>query len=241
MANPLAITPHAAGAEVATGQGPAVDIGSLRTALRLLLEVSAVAGTDSPSLVVALETSANGLTGWRQIGAFDAVGATAHARRTFAECERYIRAAWTITGTGPSFTFELTGEAHVLYASPSDVGRFTLPPAATEVLAAHDLADGLLRATSEADDNLASAYTLPLTAWGESLRGVVADMGGYYALKLRGFDPDGDPLTVKGHTDGLAWLRRVARREIRPPEIIDSTPTVQEGGFVVTGKPRRGW
>lgn len=242
MANPLAISLHTSGAETVSGFGAAVDIGAIRSCARLLLDVTAIVGT-LPSIVVSVETSVNGTTGWRSVGQFDTVAALASQRRTFAQCERYVRASWTISGTGgPAFTFAVTGEAHVLYATPDDLVRSALPAEALVNVAPYAQADALLSVTDEADGYIGGAYTLPLTAWGEDLRMHVAAMGAFAVLKRRGFDPSGkDELIVKGRDDAIAWLRRILNGQLAPPGLVDSTPDEYEGGAYVVTRARRGW
>lgn len=91
------------------GQGEAVDMGD-RSTLRLTLNVSAVEGT-APSLAVAVETSEDGSTAWREAGAFTARSTTGSQRIVVPGCDRYVRAAWYIDGTTPAFTFSVLGEA----------------------------------------------------------------------------------------------------------------------------------
>lgn len=92
----------------ASTTGPAVP-SSNYTTLRLTLAVSAVGGT-TPSMTVNVQTSDDGAT-WNTLASFPAVTAAGSTRRTFAGVDRYVRATTTITGTTPSFTFGLTGEA----------------------------------------------------------------------------------------------------------------------------------
>ena len=73
----------------------------------------AAAGVFGTTLDVAVETSAdNGATDtWRSIGSFTQATSTTTQRKSFAGCDRFIRASPTIGGTTPSFTFSVTGEA----------------------------------------------------------------------------------------------------------------------------------
>lgn len=242
MSNPLPVTLHASGAQGSSGAGAAVDIGTLRSCAKLLLLVSAASGT-LPSLIVSIDTSVDGLSGWRSIGQFDSQTTTASQRRTFAQAERFIRASWTIAGTGgPSFTFAVTGEAHLIYATPDDITRTALPPEALVNVPPYAQADALLAATAEADGYLNAQYTLPLTAWDDDLRMHVAAMGTFAILKRRGFDPSGkDDLVVQGRADAISWLRRIMDGGLEPPGIVDSTPDAYDGGAVVVTQPRRGW
>lgn len=74
--------------------------------LRAQLNVTAASGT-TPNLVVVLETTIDG-TNWDTIGTFAAK--TAAGREVILVnpvIGRRVRARWTITGTTPSFTFEV--------------------------------------------------------------------------------------------------------------------------------------
>ena len=81
--------------------------------VRLDLIVSAASGT-TPSMTVAIETSYdNGVTdAWRNVGTFPAVTAAGTTRRSFGPVDRWVRAnPSTVSGTTPSFTYSLAGEA----------------------------------------------------------------------------------------------------------------------------------
>lgn len=95
-----------------TGTTTGVELDDKGT-VRLALAVTAASGT-TPSMTVTVQTSYdNGATDpWRTAGsAFPAVTATGTTRQSFAGCDRFVRASYAITGTTPSFTFSITGEA----------------------------------------------------------------------------------------------------------------------------------
>lgn len=77
--------------------------------LRLTLNVAAVSGT-TPSMTVNVQTSQDGAT-WNTIASFNAVTGTGTSRKVFNGLDRYVRATTAISGTTPSFTFGVTGEA----------------------------------------------------------------------------------------------------------------------------------
>jgi len=103
------VTLAASAARTANGQGAAVEVGAAGT-VRLLMAVTAVAGT-SPSATVTVETSHSGAGDWRSLGTFAAKTGVATERKNFGGCDRYVRATWAITGTTPSLTFAVAGEA----------------------------------------------------------------------------------------------------------------------------------
>jgi hypothetical protein len=81
-----------------------------RDELRLTLDVTAISGA-SARMHVQVETRKDSSDGWRVVDAFVAVTAVGAQRRAMGGCDRYVRAVCTITGTTPSVTFSLTGEA----------------------------------------------------------------------------------------------------------------------------------
>jgi hypothetical protein len=70
------------------------------------LHVSAHSGS-TPTLDVIIEDSADGSTGWATIATFPQVTTTDQALRVeiAGTVKQYIRAAWTIGGSTPSYTF----------------------------------------------------------------------------------------------------------------------------------------
>lgn len=102
------VTLHASAAMTATGSGTGVELGDSGT-LILTLDVTAASGT-TPSMTVSVETSEDNST-WRTLGSFTAKTAAGAERKSFPGVDQYARATWTITGTTPSFTFTVTGDA----------------------------------------------------------------------------------------------------------------------------------
>ncbi len=86
-----------------TGYGPAKQ---------MIVQLNSAAGTGTtPSMTVIVEDSVDG-TNWSAIQTFTAVTTTASvqvARITSAFANR-LRVRWTITGTTPSFTFDVRWE-----------------------------------------------------------------------------------------------------------------------------------
>lgn len=97
-------------ARTATGTGTGQQIGALSAtqALYVTLHVMSVSGTSSPTLTVKIQSDDNsGFTSATDRGTFTA--ATAVGGQTMkidgAVTDDYWRAAWTISGTNPSFLF----------------------------------------------------------------------------------------------------------------------------------------
>ena len=238
MSNLLAISLHDSAVETASGVGPVVDIGAPRSCVRVCLDVTDASGAGA-SVVAALESSRTGTGGiWRTFGTV-APGADPV---TFAFADRFVRTRWTISGSSPSLTFSLSGEAHTLYATPKDIARLALPTKATQNIDAAVLADACLAASDEADGALSGSFCLPLVAWGTDLRQHVSNIASLAVMRHRGFQPGGpDDLIVKASDDARVWLNRISQGRIKPPGIIDSTPQIFEGGAIVVSNIRRGW
>jgi hypothetical protein len=104
-----AVVLHASAARTANGAGPAVAVELHHTA-RLTLDVTAASGT-GPSMTVTIEHSPDGTT-WvaHPNGAFAAATAPGTQRKVLSGLDRFVRAAYALTGTTPSFTFSVAGE-----------------------------------------------------------------------------------------------------------------------------------
>lgn len=95
-------------ARTSSGSGAAYPMEA-RIAMRLQLDVTAASGS-TPSLTVTVETSGDGST-WRSAGAFGAKTAVSSERIALSNLDRFVRVSWAISGTTPSFTFSVQGEA----------------------------------------------------------------------------------------------------------------------------------
>lgn len=93
-------------ARTANGQGLAVgDFGDPQH-IRAQLNVTAVSGT-TPNLVVLLEDSLDGVN-WNTLITFAAKTAVGREVLSIDTGHgAWLRASWTITGTTPSFTFDV--------------------------------------------------------------------------------------------------------------------------------------
>jgi hypothetical protein len=70
------------------------------------LDVTARSGT-TPQLTVAIDESPNGSTGWVTRQTFTAMTNVGNQVGQIPRVGPFARAAWTITGTTPSFTFSV--------------------------------------------------------------------------------------------------------------------------------------
>lgn len=103
-------------ARTTTGNGSAVDsgiVGGSAYGGEAFVQVTAAAGTGGPTLIVKVQGSADGSTGWADLATFSTVAAASvplGLKATWAagaagSTPKFLRATWTIAGTGPSFTF----------------------------------------------------------------------------------------------------------------------------------------
>lgn len=256
MAHPLAVVLHASAEVTTSGSSAAVDCspevddgGPVRGLLsRALLTVTAKSGTN-PTLLVSIETSPDGATGWRVVGSFTVASTTTYQRLSFAPLERYVRATWTLGGTGgPKFTFSLSGVAHVIYALPEDVSQLSLPDGSVAECTASQVASALLAATDTCASSLASGHEMPLKSWGDDLRRVCSHIAAYDLMCSLGFRPENYDANIRqryvdavGEGDTPGWLDKVARGEIEPADLVDSSVDEEEGGVCVVTEPSRGW
>lgn len=242
MAQPLSIAPHPLAAETLAGQSAAVDIGATRSAVKLALELTAISGAGA-SLVVSLETSADGATGWRLVDSWAALTAVAKVQLCAADLSRWVRVKWTLAGTTPSATFVVSGKAHQLFLQISDVTSTELPATAIASVPKTVQANALIVASADGETALASSFTLPIvTMTSDDMMQRLAAIAAYHIMKFRGFQPQGtDELIIKAFDDAQSWLLRVSQAKIRPAGIVDSAPTVYEGGAAVVTNAPRGW
>lgn len=104
--DPVLVAPSAA--RTASGSTASIELIGGGETIGVLLDVSAVSGT-SPNLVVSLEWSNDG-TNWavpETADAFTALTTAVKRVKTFERKALFHRVVWTITGTTPSFTFQV--------------------------------------------------------------------------------------------------------------------------------------
>lgn len=93
----------------ATGTGSVVLDTINKSTLRLQAVAAAVAGT-TPSITLKVQTSPDKTT-WTDVASFTAITANGTSRKIFTGLDRYCRLAWTVTGTTPTGTLTVDGEA----------------------------------------------------------------------------------------------------------------------------------
>ena len=247
MPSPLAASFKALGAST-SGTGTTLDLlsdsagaGPVRKALKLELDLRAL--TAGASIKVELETSPDSAS-WTLLKALGTFVEPAIAEVIAGGAQRYVRAKWTITGSSPSVTWSLTGQAHVVYCEPSDVKSGVIAPQALKACSEDDLWRFCVAASDDADGYIGGAYALPLLRWGGDLRGKVGELVVSKALRFRGCDPEGaDKIVFDTEATALKWFNRLADGKLSPPGIVDSTgDEIFEGGSVVVSSgSSRGW
>ncbi len=240
MADVAAITVQALG-EVAAGAftGTAVDLGERRTAAKLRCRVTACTGT----FKVSLQTSDDGSTGWRDAGLVAQLTKPALKQHAIEGLDRYVRVSGT---TADATTFELTAEAHQLYADVSDL---TLK-LSTDLIMRIDNAEpgavarALIAATADMESALAVQHPLPLTTVPEIVRDKTADLAAYRALArlitaaqgLMCNGPSEQTLAVatENQKAANAWLEQARKRIVLP---FGAVPAPNPPHKVSSGNP----
>lgn len=244
MSQPLSIELHASGVETANGSGAAVDMGlvasvSPRSAAKLEIAVTAFADVERVRLV--FEHAALEAGPWLELDELDLTQTGDH-EHSVGDAKRWLRVSWELFGAGssPSLTFSVAGKAHQVYVSPRSLQRVMRVHALEDITTPHARAGACISVSSEADGYLGGRYTLPLKQWDDTLTEQCARIAIRYALDACGWQPDGpDGVVEKAFDRAIAWLKRLQDGKLEPPEIVDSTPEVFEGGSVVVSRPRR--
>jgi hypothetical protein len=244
-----AVTLLSSASRSASGQGSAVDVGEKRTA-DLWLDCTAV-GVGS-TLTVTVQTSRNGTTGWSTLAPSDGAGGvasftartTAGAQRViFPDCERYVRAAWSIAGGG-SATFGVDGSAALVFAGPADLALLAARAEGWEDMSARAVDAQLRAATDEVTSAIqAQEYDGPLTTWGEDVRRYTAVLAAWPLLVARGLRPreaPEDPLFAQ-YVVAREWLDAVSQGRRKLAGVTDATPSEAEGEVYITTAAKRGW
>jgi hypothetical protein len=107
-ANPPSGTVGSA-ARTTGGQSAGDGVTDNAALLAVLVNVSAVSGT-SPSLTIGVQWSADGGATWADadpVDTFTAITAAGVKAKTFQRKSPMHRITWAITGTTPSFTFDV--------------------------------------------------------------------------------------------------------------------------------------
>lgn len=90
-------------------------------------------------------------------------------------------------------------------------------------------------ASLEMDGYLAAQYSLPLTSWGTTLAVHVCNVAAYRLLGRRGYRAGGvDQGFRERYEDAIKWATKIAQGTLSPPDIVDATPGIRDGGPATT-------
>lgn len=120
------------------------------------------------------------------------------------------------------------------YATPDDL-RKVLPARAIPAWMTDDILQEHIDAASDEFDSYATAqYTLPFTAISNDVKRKICWAAAYFAMVQRGYTPEGsDSVYETQYNRFLEWARLISRGMLSPPGLVDSTPTVNDGGAAV--------
>lgn len=244
MARTTTFTPIVVVGQTASAVTSPIDLGIDQSA-ELILDVTAVSGT-ARTLLVSIETSADGALAWRTVGNFAQKTMVSWESLPFTGCSRYIRIRSAVGGTAPSFSYSITGVTVLVYASVDDLYRFGLPVQALTDVPAWTVSAALRAATDFVNGYLAKAYTLPLISWGDDIRRAVAVIAAYDLITTRGVNADdGADVWIRQRYLDLVgkdgWLVSLANGTVTPPGTVDGTPTTTAWSPEVFSNEPREW
>lgn len=92
-------------------------------------------------------------------------------------------------------------------------------------------------------------FTFPLIAWGQDVRLATVSIAVYRLMSRRGFNPQSglDSIVITNYRDQigepgkLGWLDRVARGDVEPDDLQDSTGDVDEASPLMDAEEVQGW
>ena len=245
MSTETAITLLASAARGAgAGVSATLTLATGDNCARLVLYVTAVSGT-TKFLACTIDTSSDGVF-WTTLHTFTAATAAGTQAVTVAGCKAYLRASYTVSGTGtPVITFAIAGTSLRSYASPSDLARLGVASTVTSDVSGTDIAEALISQSDAADGYLDPILTLPLTAWTDALRSAVCKLAAWDVLTVAvGFSPDdaANQVWSKRRDEAIEWFRDVAASRIGHGcfGTTPSTPS-NELGIEVYTETQRGW
>jgi phage gp36-like protein len=119
------------------------------------------------------------------------------------------------------------------YSTPEKFYDQMLPSEALDGLGGTSTVQGALDiAAGRLNSYLKKRYALPLTSWGEDLEYAEMCLAQYQLISRRGFSPQSqsDVNAKELAADTIEWIKLVAKSEVEPDEIVDSTPDLDEAG-----------
>lgn len=230
---PLPLVPVAT--VTGNGYGPSIDIGTVRAAAKLNVVATSL---DGAMLSVDVGTSPDGVV-WRTAGGVqrETVGSS---ELVLVGLDRFVRVDWNLDGTEAAL--EVAGAARQLYATSKDLEALSLGQNILQDADWQKLNRALVHGSDLAAGYLGSQYALPLLAWGDDLAGHTAAVAAYRFMVSIGYSPEGRDEHIRTmYEDAIRWFERIAKGELSPDGIVDSTPDINEGGPVILTTKKRGW
>lgn len=249
MSATFPITLRASASAAASGTGASLDLEIADSTARLWLEVTAVSGT-LPTLDVIVEHSHNGVS-WTTLGSFAQKTAAGAEFKVFPDANQFLRVRWVIGGTLPDFTFSVSGEQVLVYATPADVQLLGIRSAALG--GSNAVTDAEIDRAVEAAGDTIDSYLdqadidTPMEEWPGSIRRAAAIIAAYDLVSARvGYNPDaqGDDPFRKRYEDMIKWLESIAAGDAALPGGGTTTPpdaATTGRVLVVTSEEPRGW
>lgn len=116
------------------------------------------------------------------------------------------------------------------FATLAEFAVHGIPAAATSNLAPETITAALVAASSVAESYFRKRHTLPILEWDEATTQHVCALAAYNLIGARGFAATGNDAQLERRRDvALRWFERVAAGMVEP-QIVDSTPSVEEAG-----------
>lgn len=125
------------------------------------------------------------------------------------------------------------------YASPTDLANYGINAAALGGIPTITQQAALDTAAQLIDGYLASRFVLPLKSWQNDLRRACAIIAAYDLMMGRGFDPSpalAEILDTR-YKSVQTWLNQIAREEVTPAGIVDSSANTGASGDPGGGGP----
>ena len=185
---------------------------------------------------------------WTPLGVFPVMTAPGTQYLPLLGASQYIQATWTMVDAGdppvPSFTFQITGQAVLVYVDPADLNVYGAPPAVMAQVTMADLDRYTSAGTDRASSLIANQQELPLLVWGDDLREAVSSLVIWSIMSRRvGFNVE-DPVdsAFKINRDAaLKFLQDVGEGVAQLAGVIDSATPIDVGGAQIYSDPPRGW
>lgn len=128
------------------------------------------------------------------------------------------------------------------YSSVAEFRAQAINPAALSDISDSVIQSALDSASEELNGFFKKRYSFPIISVGSDVKRKEIDIATYLVLKGRGYNPAvGADTTIRDdYLDAIKWAQAVAKGESEP-NIVDSTPTDDEGGPIVTSQAAVGW